>query len=412
MIHHAPKPNSYRRHFVDSLKNGVITGAADDDPSGIITYTQTGATFGFSLLWLIVWATPLLIATEQLASRVAITTKTGMAKLIRDRFGLGWATVAVSILLISNVLTIGADIAAVGEIMGLWTNTPASLWSALIGLVLLLTLLRGGYQVVTKLIFIMTPLLMLYVISGLLAHPHWADVLLKSVPHIPVTALYLSTAVALLGTTISPYLVFWQATEELEEGKTVRDLKTEDRSVAWGMIYSNLISFFIIVAAAATLHTAGISVASAKEAALALKPIAGQAAFLFYSLGILFGGLVGVPVLAGSAAYALAELFNWHAGLDAKEWQAEGFYGTILLVIIASLVMAASGYSPLVLVIFSQVVQGALMPILIFFLLKLAQDPKVVGNYKPAKLTLWLARLAMLTTGAFALLMVASFLLK
>lgn len=378
-----PKTRRQIKHYFSVLKDGTITGAADDDPSGIITYTQAGAAAGYSMLWLLLLITPALIAIEQMSSTLGVVTKKGLARIIRDRFGIFWAVLAVAVVLISNVLTIGADISAMGEIMSIVTHTSATAWSLFMGLAILFMLLKGQYKTVSILLFIMAPFLLLYVFSGLLAHPNFGTVFNGLlVPQIQQGKLFATVALALIGTTLSPYLLFWQTSEEVEDKTTVGELKSENKGVAWGMIYSDVVAFFIIVAAGTVFYGKNIELEGAKQAALALKPLAGNAAFALYSIGVIFAGLVGVPVLAASTAYALSDTFNWPEGLDKQEWDARWFYLIIILMIAASMFMVSLNYSPISLVLFSQAVQGALMPILIFMQWKLCNDEKVVGQHK------------------------------
>ncbi len=383
MILPRPKTRRQFKHYFSIIKDGTITGAADDDPSGIITYTQAGAAAGYSMLWLLLLITPVLVAIEQMSSRIGITTKKGLARVIRDKFGLFWALVAVAVLVLSNILTVSADIAAMGEILSVWTGTSDVAWSLFFGFSILLLLLRGQYKSISFLLFLLTPLLLLYVFSGLMSNPDLLKVADGAfVPQIGESKLFITVTLALIGTTLSPYLLFWQTAEEVESKKTVSELETEDRGVAWGMIYSDLIAFFIIVAAGTVFFGKSIELEGAKQAALALRPLAGDAAFALYSLGIIFGGLVGVPVLIASAAYGLADVFNWPEGLDKKEWEARWFYLAILLVVACAMAMVSLDYNPITLVIFSQAVQGALMPILIFMQLKICNDQKLIGHHQ------------------------------
>jgi len=399
-----PKIRRQIGHRFHWVKDGVITGASDDDPSGIITYTQAGAAAGYSMLWLVVLLTPILIAIESMASRLGVIRKEGLAVTIRRSYGFQWALLAVGILLLSNLLSAAADLAAMAEIFNIWTGGPTFIWVIFFGLSILLLLLRGSFKVVSLLLFWLTPFLLLYLFSALLARPDLAGVASGFLPSFREKGQFLEIALAVVGTTISPYLVFWQATEEAEERKTLKELAKEDRGVALGMIYSNLIAIFIIIAAGATLYSQGINIESAREAALALRPLLGNLAFLFYSLGILFAGLVGVPVLLTSACYALADLFNWPASLNKKEWEAVGFYFVLFLMTIGAIIIGSFNFTPLALVIFSQAVQGILMPILIYILWRLNNDQRVVGHFLNSEFNNLFAWVGILLSGFIALI--------
>jgi Mn2+/Fe2+ NRAMP family transporter len=399
-----PKIRKQISHRFYWVKDGVITGASDDDPSGIITYTQAGAATGYSMLWLLILLTPILIAIESMASRLGVIRKEGLAVSIKRFYGFKWALLAVSILLLSNLLSAAADLAAMGEILNLWTGESTSLWVIFFGLNILLLLLRGSFKTVSLLLFWLTPFLLLYLFSAFLAHPELKGVISGFLPSFREKSQFLEIALAVIGTTISPYLVFWQSTEEAEERKTLKELKREDKGVALGMIYSNLIAIFIIIAAGATLYSREISIESAKEAALALQPLLGNLAFLFYSLGILFAGLVGIPVLLASACYAFADLFNLPASLDKKEWEAIVFYFILFLMTIGAIIIGSFNFKPLALVIFSQAVQGILMPILIYILWRLTNDQRAVGHFLNSQFNNFFAWAGIILSGFMALI--------
>jgi len=362
----------------------MITGAADNDPSGIVTYTQIGALTKFSQLWLMLFTIPMLIEIEEMSARVGVVTKRGLAQLMKEHYGFKLALGASLVLLVCNIATIGADIAGMAAVLGLLTHLPFMWFLLPVALLLSLLLAKENYKVVSRFLFILTPFLLLYVACAFIVQPSWSEVIRQTfLPQLRFTSSYLMAAVALLGTTISPYLIFWQTTEEIEEKKTTQDLKEEKAGVISGMIYANLVFYFVVLCAGAVLfgHLSEGGVQTAQEAALVLRPLAGDLAWLLFSLGILISGLIAVPVLAASSAYALAEVLGWQEGLDKNLWQARSFY----LVMIFSLLLGSSlvflGLSPIKMLYYSQVLQGVLTPLLIILLLKICNDRKIVGKW-------------------------------
>jgi Mn2+/Fe2+ NRAMP family transporter len=392
-----------RRHIRDYFrlaKNGTITGAADNDPAGIVTYSQVGATTGFSLLWLMVLATPLLAAIEDMSARVGVVTKKSLIRLIDEKFGRKLVIFIAFIVAVCNIATIGADIAGMSEVLGILTNAPWFFFAILIAIFLSFLLIRGNYSIISRFFFLLTPIFLCYVVAALIVKPDLKAVLLGTINPFSGGGLsYWTLAVALLGTTLSPYLIFWQNTEEIEERKGVNDLENESLGVKTGMIYCNLISYFIIIATGAVLFQRGLSINTAQDAALALKPLAGEGAFYLFSTGLLGAGFLAVPILATSSAYIFSDIFHWKEGLDQKIWQARGFYLVLFLSLFLGLILGFLGLSPIKMLVYSQVLDGLLMPILIYFLIKIANNKQIMGQYinkKWVNFFGWLAFLIML----------------
>ncbi|MCD6422412.1 divalent metal cation transporter [bacterium] len=380
-----PKRRRALRDFFVLAKNGTITGAADNDPAGIVTYTQAGASTGYSLLWLMFFTVPLLIAVEEITARLAVVTKKGLASVIRDRMGSKVAIVVAILVAIANIATIGANLGGMADVLGLLTPWPAYLFSLLFFLLFALMLYRGSYASLSRYFFFLTPFFLAYVISAILARPDWGEALKHTFnPFISEGKNLWLLAVAVLGTTLSPYLLFWQATEEVEEHKKVKDLEDEARGVRWGMIYSNLVFYFVIVASASTLYATGAEIETVKDAALALKPLVGHFAFSLFALGLIVSGFLAIPVLAASTAYVLADACHWEEGLDKKVAQAKGFYFVLFLSLILGLIIAVSHLNPVKVLIYSQVLDGLLMPFLLYFLLRVGLNPKVMGKHLPS----------------------------
>lgn len=398
----------YRRSILNYFwhrKDGIITGAADNDPAGIVTYSQVGATTGFSLLWLLVLATPLLVVAEEMSARAGVVTKKGLGKLIRQNYGLSLAVIAVAILAIANIGTAAADMAAVAEIISLAFNVPEILVVVLVGLIFLLLLLRANYKAVSRFLFILTPLLLAYLISAILVKPDWQQVLHETIlPQFKFNISYWAMAVGLLGTTISPYLIFWETTQEIEDETSVKELKQERVGVNIGMIYSNAIAFFIIVVCAVTLFKAGTAIGTGKDAALALKPLAGHFSFLLYSMGILAAGFLAIPIFIASTAYAVCDVFRFREGLDEKQWQAKKFYGLIVIATVLAILINFSGIAPVKLLVYTQVLNGFLSPLLLVLVIFLTSNKKIMGSLTsgPAtKIIAWLTVAIMLTMDFF-----------
>jgi NRAMP (natural resistance-associated macrophage protein)-like metal ion transporter len=370
------------RDYFSALGPGVITGAADNDPAGIATYSVIGASTGFSLLWLMLFTIPMLTVIEEMSARVGVVTKKGLARVIKERFGTLSAYLCAFIVAFCNIATIAADIAGVAAGIELITGISWKWFLVPVGALLAYLLLAKSYHLVSRFLFLLTPFFLLYIVDGFLIRPNWIKVLSNTfIPNISLTSGYLIAAVALLGTTISPYLIFWQTTEEVEEKKTVKKLKEESFDVALGMAYSNIVFYFIILCAGAVLFTHNVEIKTAYEAALALKPLAGSLAFIFFSIGLVVSGILAVPVLAASTGYVVAEVFQWKEGLNKKLGEARGFYVVILLSLALGLIAAFINLNPIKLLYYSQVLDGILTPVLIYFLIKITDDSALMRKH-------------------------------
>lgn len=373
-----------RRHISDYFsiaKSGVITGAADNDPAGIATFAQVGAVTGFSLVWLLALVTPLVIAIEEMSARIGAVTHRGLNTVIKQNCGVKWAITAGLIVLICNIATIGANIAAVAEVIGVLTHLPWEWLVIPIAALLSWLLLHGNYSFVSRYLLIVTLALLLYVITAFMVKLDPQTFLSQLWPiQISGPVIFLVAAVALIGTVISPYLIFWQTTEEVEDKTTVKDIKKERGGVAWGFIYANLIALVIIVIAATVFRGGGL-INSTTQAALMLKPLAGNWAFLLFSLGIIGSGLIGIPVLAASTAYTGAEALNWPEGLNQKIKKAKGFYSLMIGSILVGGVLILTQIPPMIMLLYTQVLNGILTPILILILLWLANNKKIMGRH-------------------------------
>lgn len=376
---------------------GFITGAADDDPSGIATYSQTGAMFGYSQLWTAAFSYPFMTVMQEMCGRIGLVTGKGLSDVIKENYSKKLLFGAVCLLLVANIINIGADLGAMAAAIMLLVPAPfVVLLVAVTGIVLGLEI-YVPYPTYARVLKYLTLSLAAYVVTALMIGADWGLIFHSTlVPNISFTKEYLLNIAAILGTTISPYLFFWQADEEVEEeiekgkikemGEKPRIFKTEIRQMridtSLGMFFSQAVMFFIIVTAAATLNASGIhTIGSAAEAASALKPVAGNFAFILFALGIVGTGLLAVPVLAGSAGYALAEAFGWKVGLGKKFSQAKGFYSVIAVATLIGLLVNFSNIPPITMLYYAAIINGFLAPPLMILILLIANNKKIVGSH-------------------------------
>ncbi len=359
---------------------GVITGGADNDPAGIVTYTVAGAKFGYSLLWILVLCTPIMIILQEMAARLALVKRKGLSSIIKEYYGKKAAVFIMSVLLVANIATIGADIAGIAGVLGMITGINWIVFILPVSLAIGYLILFKKYKTIKRILVALTALLVLYIFSSLLARPNWNDVLHGFVPTYTPTLGFFAAVAGIIGTTISPYLLFWQASDELEEHKTILRPKELEIDTAVGMIWSNVIAGFIIIAAATTLFTTGITfIDTPEQAAAALRPLAGDLAYLLFALGIIVSGFLALPVLAGSTAYAVSETFGWREGLDRKFSFAKGFYFVFLASLLVGAILAFLPINPMHFLYYTQVLDGLLLPFLIVILLLLCNNRSVMG---------------------------------
>ncbi len=420
--HHA-KPVAAKHPFFSRLGPGLITGASDDDPSGIATYSQAGAAFGYGLLWTMVLSLPLMAAIQEISARIGRISGHGIAGNIRRHYSPWLLYPIVILLVITNTINIGADIGAMGDATKLLIGGPALAYSILFAIVIVTLQVWGSYSKCCTVFKLLALSLFSYILTTLLAHVSWETALKSTIlPSLQRNSGYWATFVAVFGTTISPYLFFWQASLETEEIRNCPDEKSLKKAPEQarkqferirldtyvGMTFSNLVAFFIIVAAAATLHAHGLKdVETSAQAAEALRPIAGRAAFLLFAVGIIGTGLLAVPVLAGSAAYAVGEALRWPTGMDRKPLAAKGFYGVITMATLLGLainfpqVQRFTHLTPIKALFWSAVINGvAAVPVMVIVML-MSRNKKVTGQFnkisKPLQLFGWIATAVMAT---------------
>ena len=363
------------------LGPGLITGGAGDDPAGVVTYTAVGATTGFSMLWLMLLSTPMMIAVQNMAARLAVITGKSLPEIVTAFYSRKLAVFMVTLLALANVVTIGADLQGMAAVLELITGIKAVHFLVIITALVAHLVMFKAYRTVKRFFVGITVVLFAYVLAAVLARPE-LPALLKStfLPHVTFSSAYVVAALGLLGTTISPYLLFWQASEEKEEHKTVAQAEEVAWDTAFGMIYSNLIAFCIIVTAAVMLYGSGRPLATVRDAALALKPLGSEYAFLLFSFGILAAGFLAIPVLAGSTAYAVADTFGWREGLDNKVSDAKGFYMVFFGALIVGNLIYWSPLSAIEALYYSQIFDGILLPVLVGILIVLNGNRDVVGD--------------------------------
>ena len=381
--------------FLRHVGPGVVTGAADDDPSGIATYTQAGAQFGTGVLWTVFLSLPFMIAIQLVSARIGRQTGQGIAANLRQHAPRWFLLLIVALLVLANTINIAADISAMGEALQLVIGGGKHFYAVLFGMLTVLLQIFVPYRRLAPVLKWLTLCLFVYVIAAFSVHIPWSDVAHDLVvPHLERSSAYVMMIVAVLGTTISPYLFFWQASQEVEElrlagivpGKeSDASLKRALRRVRLdtnvGMIFSNGIAFFIMLMGAVVLHTAGIlDVQTSTQAALALRPLAGEFAFALFALGIIATGLLAVPVLASSAAYAVAEAFGWQEGLERHWREAKGFYGVIAIATILGTGLDFTHIDPMKALYWSAVINGVVSVPIMAAMMLLATNQKVMGK--------------------------------
>lgn len=388
--------------YLEAAGPGVITGAADDDPSGIGTYTMTGALFGTAFLWTALFTWPLMAGVQLACARVGMVTGEGLACAFAKKVPR-WVLIVFSVLLFgANTLNVAADLAAMADASRLLTRLPSALFVAFYAATLTWATVRLRYGQIAKVLKWLALFLFAYVITAFTQRPDWgATARAALTPSVPGGREGWGILAAILGTTISPYLFFWQASQEVEEQKSRGKRSVASRrgasnhelllrlvDVGVGTLFSNLVMFFIILTAALTLHAHGLNrVESSTEAASALAPLAGRFAAALYTLGLVGTGLLAIPTLTGSAAYALADTFRWRQGLDEKWHRAEAFYGVIFVSTVLAVALDGFGFNPMRALYWSAVANGALSPFLLVILFLVISDKKLMRGQGSPRLT-------------------------
>lgn len=378
--------------FVRALGPGLITGASDDDPGGIGTYSAVGAKFGMSILWMAAWLLPMMLAIQETCARIGIVTNKGLGAVLKQHYKKSTVLAAVSMLIIANVVNIGADLGAMAASLNMVTGFSYYYGAVLFAVVIILLEVFVKYHVYVKVLKWLTVSVFAYIIAGFASNPDWIVVLKSSfIPSITFSKEYIFAMIAVFGTTITPYLFFWQASEEVEDGKMNHALHNKGANhsrvskmrtdVNIGMLLANVVFFFIVLTTANTLFANGItSIDSAEDAALALRPLAGDGAFFLFALGIIGTGFLAVPILAGSGAYALSELMSWNNGLEKKFSKARGFYLVIIISIFVGLALNFFNINPIAALYWSAFLNGIIALPLLAIIMKIGDNKKIMGK--------------------------------
>jgi NRAMP (natural resistance-associated macrophage protein)-like metal ion transporter len=415
------KPNA--ESILEKLGPGLITGAADDDPSGIAAYSQGGAQFGYSLLWTLFFTYPLMVAIQLVSAKIGRVSGYGLAGNMRRNYPAPMLYGLIGLLLVANTINIGADIGAMADSLALLIGGPRHAYIVAIGLICVVLQVFISYARYVRVLKWLTLSLFSYVGVVFAVDIPWAEVLREVlIPAFSLKAEYVTTVVAIFGTTISPYLFFWQASQECEDLRAVkadkplrkhpdqamRHMRRMKIDTFIGMGFSNLIAFFIMLTTAATLHAHGVTdIQTSAQAAEALRPLAGRFAFLLFSLGIIGTGLLAVPVLAGSSAFALAETFRWRRGLDLAPLRGARFYGVIAASTLIGVALGFSHLDPIKALYWAAVVNGVISAPIMAVMMLMSENPKVMGEFvigTRLKMLGWAATAVMAVAVGFMLL--------
>ncbi len=413
---------SKAKRIWQSLGPGFVTGASDDDPSGIATYSQAGAAFGLATLWTALISFPMMAAIQGMCARVGMVTGGGLTKTLKQYYSKPLLYIVLLVSFPAIVLNIGSDIAGMGAVANLLCPSVDSvIFSTFFSALLIICLIWLPYRKIADVLKWLCLVLMVYAIVPFLTKQDtWAVIKATFIPHIEFNKDFIAILVAILGTTISPYLFFWQASMEGEEKEDKQNVVMIDKQpltdkqalsemkidVNIGMFFSNLVMFFIILTTGSVLFRGGIkNITTVDQAASALKPLAGNSAYLLFAIGVIGTGLLAIPVLAGSVSYMLAETFNWKQGLNKKWHEAKGFYAILIVSIVLGFLINLIGISPIKALIFTAIAYGVTAPVLIAVIMHICNNKKIMGEFtnKPISNILGWITLIVMTVAAVAL---------
>jgi NRAMP (natural resistance-associated macrophage protein)-like metal ion transporter len=403
--------------FLKILGPGLITGASDDDPSGIATYSQVGAAYGLGLLWMAPFTFPMMAALQGMCARIGLVTSQGLTHTLRNHYPKLLLYLMLIFSVPAIILNIGADIAGMGAVTNLlFPSVPAFAFSFLFTVIMMIVIIAYPYQKIAGILKWFCLSILLYLIVPFIIRVNWKDVLIATfVPHIELNKDFIEMVVAILGTTISPYLFFWQATMEAEDaGHKKKQVMIDKRimrnmaaDVNTGMFASNLVMLFIILTTGVVLHNAGIKdINTVEQAAKALEPLAGKFSYIFFALGVIGTGFLAIPVLAGSLSYMLAESFGWQEGLDKKFHEARAFYIVIIFALVIGLLINILGISPMKALIYTAILYGVTSPVMIAVVLHIGNNKKIMNNFTNSRLSniLGMITFIVMTMAAIALI--------
>jgi NRAMP (natural resistance-associated macrophage protein)-like metal ion transporter len=392
------KKDNRLKRYMKTLGPGLITGASDDDPSGIATYSQVGAGYGLALLWMAPFTFPLMAALQGMCARIGMVTSQGLTHTLKNHYP---KTILYLMLIFSVpaiILNIGADIAGMGAVTNLlFPSIPSFVFSLFFTVIMMAVIIAYPYQKIAGILKWFCLSILLYLIVPFFVHVNWKQVLLATcIPHIELNKDFIEMVVAILGTTISPYLFFWQATMEAEDVEhsqkqiivdkhAIRNMRAD---VNTGMFASNLVMLFIILTTGVVLYNSGIrDINTVDQAAKALEPLAGKFSYVFFALGVIGTGFLAIPVLAGSLSYMLAESFGWQEGLDKKFQEARAFYIVIILSLAIGLMINVLGISPMKALIYTAILYGVTSPVMIAVVLHIGNNKKIMNNFTNSRLS-------------------------
>lgn len=409
-------PSKIKR-FLKILGPGLITGASDDDPSGIATYSQAGAKFGLTTLWTALITFPLMAAIQEMCARIGIVTSQGLTTNIRNNYPRSILYLMIFFMFPAVILNIGADIAGMGAVGNLiFPSVPSYFFTIAFTIILMALIIYLPYNKISAILKYLCIFLLLYLIVPFLAKQDWSEIAKHTfIPSIKFNKDFISILVGILGTTISPYLFFWQATMEAEDVKhkkrrLIVDKKAihkMDMDVDFGMFFSNLVMYFIILTAGTVLFKGGITeINSVEQAAKALEPLAGKLSYLLFALGIIGTGFLAIPVLTGCLSYMLSETFNWNGGLDKKYYEAKPFYWVVIISLLIGLAINYMGINPVQALLYTAILYGVTSPPLIAVILHISNNKKVMGEYTNGKWSNILGVIALLLMTVSAALLI------
>lgn len=383
-------PWAKAKYFFKALGPGFITGASDDDPSGIGTYSSVGAKFGLSILWMAAWLLPIMMAVQEICARIGVVTNKGLAGVLNKHYGRKIVFSIVFLLIIANVINIGADLGAMGASLNLLIGFNPYLGAIIFAVIIILIEVFVDYHLYSRILKWLALSVLSYVIAGFCINPDWHLIFQNTfIPQISFSKEYFFAMIAVFGTTITPYLFFWQASEEVEENKLIKNCREKicDRmgkmrtDVKTGMILANMVFFFIVFTTAQMLFKNGITeINSAQDAAIALRPLAGDYAYLLFAIGIIGTGLLAVPILAGSGAYAISEMMKWKEGLNVKFSRAKGFYSIIIISISFGLALNFLNVNPIKALYYSAFINGIIAVPLLVAIMIVGDDKKIMKS--------------------------------
>jgi len=410
------RPSPIKRFF-SFLGPGLITGASDDDPSGIATYSQAGAQFGTSTLWTALITFPLMAAMQEMCARIGIVTSKGLTSTIRNHYPRPVLYIMILFTFPAIILNIGADIAGMGAVTNLMVpSVPSIVFTFAFTIVLILLIIYLPYQKMASFLKYLCIFLLCYLVVPFLSKQNWGSIARQTfIPTIHFNKPFISILVGILGTTISPYLFFWQATMESEDIQHQQQKLVVDKKIiqkmGWdvdaGMLFSNLVMFFIMLTAGTVLFSGGIhTIETVEQAAEALEPIAGKLSYVLFAIGVIGTGFLAIPVLSGSLSYILSDTFDWDGSLDKKYYEAKPFYGVIIFSLVVGLGINYLGISPVQALIYTAILYGVTSPVMIAIILHISNNKKIMGEFTNGRLSniLGIITLVIMTAAASALL--------